>query len=248
MDPMTLMMIASSMMQRSNQKQAQGKAEGVSQDMQMMGAVQQDIAQRRDLELGDAPPGTVPKSYDDYINLLQKNQRQQMPGYGLLKQGIEQTTSAGITGIGQLAGSGPQALGALGGLMQGRQQMLRQLGVTAAQFQQGAEQQYQGAVGGRAQYEQQIQDREFLLWQMKKNEIMGQRNVGMQMQFQGADMGAAAGIQGLNMSNQNMWAQNMNPMQFGGGGQGYPQGGQGGGSMNPNWNPTIPSGYGNALI
>lgn len=156
----------------------------------------------------------VPESVDKYIDYMGTLSRQQMPGYNLMQQGIQQTTAAGLTGARQLAGSGPAALGALGGLMSDRQRQLRQLGIMASQYQRGAQQDYAGAIMSRAPYEQQqFEYNQWLPWQMKMNEAMGLRGAGQQQLMSGIDQTAAAGINYTNMQAQQQWYDRMSPYQ-----------------------------------
>jgi len=191
---------------------AQGQAAGLGNVL--LGWINMRKAKQKREELGPSPEFQVPESYDKYIGLLQGMQRQQMPGYGLMKSGIEETTAASLTGVSQLAESGPAALAGLGMAMQNRQSSLRQLGVMAAQHQYGAQQAYAGAVAGRAPWEeQQFITNQYVPWQQQMNEIMGMRNVGTQMYVGGWDQFMGAGIQGANLQAQNQWSNRMMPQQ-----------------------------------
>jgi len=223
-------MVSSSSATQALQKEAQWQKD--------IGMSWLSTSNRRDEELGDAPKMEVPKSVDDYINLARKQSRSEMPGSTEMRQDIAETQASTLSSASQ-AGQGADAMAAILSSGQNRMKALSQMGIAAAQYSSGKQDQYAQAVGQRAPWEQQqFEYNQWVPWQQKKNEITSMRNLGMSMIAGGGDMSAAAAISGSNSLNQGLWSLSNNPnitSAFQGSGQ---QGGQQiTGGMNPNWNP-----------
>ena len=171
--------------------------------------------------LGDRPKMSMPQSQLDFVNLMNLNRRQEMPG---MSQMLAQQEQAGATTRGAAANlSGADAAAVLLGEGQDRMRGLRQIGLSAAQYGQQQNMAYAGAVQSNAPWEQQMwQQNQMYPWEIGRNEAQQKWNVGAQMNFGGGDQMAAAGIHGANMmsGNINQWQQNpnswMNNMNWGG--------------------------------
>ena len=182
------------------------------------------------------PEYSTPESFKDYQELMRLRSRQEMPGYGEAKQAIEETTATGLGQLGQL-GSGSDRMAGLLGLMGDRRRALRQLGLSAMQYQDRAKRDYIGSVGQGAQYEDRAWEmNEYNPWQIKQNLQQGYQNAAMGMMSGGFEQMMGATTEGANLWAQQDWFNRMNPQ--GQGGQQPPQGG-----MNPAWNPSVPPGY-----
>lgn len=161
--------------------------------------------------LGKSPTMEVPKSVDQYINLSRNLARQEMPGASQMRQDIAQTNASMLSSASQ-AGSGFDTMAAVLAAGQNRMNALRQMGIAAAQYTAGQQQQYAQAVASRAPWEQQqFEYNQWLPWQMRKNEAQDLMNTGLQMKYSGADIGAAAWTQGANMASQGLWNMQNNP-------------------------------------
>lgn len=120
----------------------------------------------------------TPESYTQALDLMKKETRKQMPGYTEMKQGIEEAGAVSRSAASNLTGADAAAV--LLGEQQNKLSALRQLGLAAAQYRQGAQQNYIAGVGQGAQYENQAYEyNQWLPWQMKLNEQQGYQNAAM---------------------------------------------------------------------
>ena len=180
---------------------------------------------------------TTPQSYTDELGLRKTQTRQEMPGLSQQRQDINAATANTLSSAQNLGGADSAAV--LLGAGQDRLRALRQLGIAASQYGSGRQEAYTQAVGRGAGYEDMAYQQNISIpWQTKQNEEMGYRNTGTQMIIGGLDKMAGVATQGMNLGAQQQWFNNMSPQQ----GQGYNP--YQGGGMNPAWNPTVPSGYG----
>jgi len=207
MDPVTIAMLAGTAIKGISSLVAGGKA----RKMRKEGESYLSQAAQKDAMLGPSPTMEVPQSVDDYINLSRKMARQEMPGATQMRQDIAQTNAGMLSGAMQ-AGQGADTMAAVLAAGQNRMRALSQMGIAASQYRSGQQQNYAQAVASRAPWEQQqFEYNEWIPWQQQKNEAVDMRNMGLQMKYQGMDMGAAAGIQGANMLSQDIWGMTQNP-------------------------------------
>jgi len=158
------------------------------------------------------PEYQVPEAVDKYMALAQQAARGDMPGAEQERQGIAQTSAAGVTAASQLADSPVAALGALGRIQGQERASLRDLGIRTAQYRAQAQQNLGQAYLNQAQYQDQAyQYNEFLPWQTAMNQYESYRQAGVQGLMGGADTMGSTAIQGMNMYQNQQWQRNMMP-------------------------------------
>ena len=163
-------------------------------------------AAKEEAALGPPPKMDIPESVDDYIGMQRKMSRQEMPGSTQM-----QTTAGTLSAFSQM-GQGASAEAGVLGAMMNRRNALSQMGIAAAQYTSGRQDQYAQAVASRAPWEQsQWEHNEWAPWGIRKNELMGDRNVGMNLKYQGMDEGAASFTQGMGALNRGIGAFANNP-------------------------------------
>jgi len=168
-------------------------------------------AAKKEQALGAPPKMEIPKSVDQYINLARTMARQELPGAAQMRQDIAQTNAATLSTASQV-GSGADTMAAVLSAGQNKMRALNQLGIAAAEYTAGKQSEYGQAIASRAPWENQMwQQNQFYPWQVGKNEAMDQRNIGLQMKYQGMDMASAAGTQFWNGLSQDAWSFANNP-------------------------------------
>lgn len=200
----------------------------------------EDEAIAKEKALGDAPKMGIPDSQIAFEEGMRKRMGSNMPGYSQMESDINSTAATGMGASARVSDSQVGALGGANRSMVSRKRDLRRLGVANLQSQDTATVQYGEAVKSRVPYEQaQFETNEWLPWQINKNEIAAIRGSGQQQLMTSLDQGAAAGIYGMNLMDQNKYynqqMQNpyMNtsqspytPYNYGAAGQGIAQMGQ----------------------
>ena len=179
--------------------------------MRDAGFDQVKAAREKEAALGASPTMEVPKSVDDYINLQRTMARQEMPGSTQMRQDINQT-QAGMLSSSKQNAQGVDAMTAMLASGQNKMRALSQMGIAAAQYKTGQMNQYGQAVASRAPWEQQqFEYNQWIPWQQQKNEIMGEKNMGMQMGYTGMDGMMAAGANLGDSISRGVWSIANNP-------------------------------------
>lgn len=133
----------------------------------------------------------TPQSYLDELELLRKQQRQEMPGSTQMRRDIDQT-NAGMMSSAAQAAQGSDAMAAVLGAGRNKMRALNQLGAMASQYKVGRQDAYTQKVGQGAQYD--IMKYEYNQWlpaQMKANQVMSLMGVGQTMVSSGLNSATA---------------------------------------------------------
>jgi hypothetical protein len=158
-----------------------------------------DEAKKREKALGGPPQYEIPESVDQYEEMMRTLSQGEVPGYGLMKEDIQERGAADMTGVSQLS-SPEQALSGVREVSYDQMNQLSDLGMRAFEWRDQANLGYAGAMQNTAQQEtMQYEYNEWLPWQIAKNEIASLRGAGQAAQQSGTDTMGAAGIQAVSM-------------------------------------------------
>jgi len=192
---------------------------GISLGKGIFGAVQAGRANKQ-LKGMQAPTYARPEEANELLDLYrQRASATRLPGQEAIESGLGATVAEGIGAANRAASSSVSALGAVTDLYGKKQQAIRDLGIQFAEYKAARQAELGGALGQAAQYS----DREWEMnkwnpYQVKMNELTGQRQAGMENLF--------GGLEGMGMAFNNLMGtkgymdvlKSLNPS---GGGQGW---------------------------
>ena len=160
------------------------------------GLVQRNKAQSQINRLNESRPVYENQSIKDMMALYQQNANiSQLPGQQNMESRMNANTASSISQAAQYAPSSAAMLGAITDVYGKKQEAIRDLATTFAQYKAQRQQELAGAYQVAAQDEAQAWNiNKFVPWQVKMNEAVSQRQAGMEALWGGIEGIAASGF------------------------------------------------------